>query len=192
MPTKTLRPIAVLTAAVALLLLAACSPLPAYDTTVTLTLEPAFGDPVTLDANDLTVGAFGDLAAAGQQTAFLWLSVSNGKSGSEEITFFYLRQESDSPPWVEELRVAYEGAIYTSGQVEAGGDANVPDQFQITAYTPEDGQSGIGNITGSLDATSAPLSDGEGNQIIVSLTGLDALVYASEDAASEPDPVAAP
>jgi hypothetical protein len=171
------------------LLATACSQLPEYATTLKLSLRPAFADgPTVLDEGDVTVGAYGDLAARGQQSSSLWLSIGNGRSGSEEATFFYWRRQDDVGIWVEELRVSFGGAVYRTEAVEAGGANNIPDDFAVTEYVPEDGRSGIGKITGSLAAT--PLSDPDGGgQIQVELTALDALVYAASDVDSDAPPV---
>lgn len=172
--------------------LASCRPLPDYAYTFDLELRPDGGETVTLTEADSpeAPGIFGDLTSfQGDQSTFLWVTLSNQLDGEDEITFWYLRQESGGD-MVERIRLALGSTIYDSGEiVVAGVDPQIPDAFSLDPYTGPDVGTGFGKLTGSIAPyTFSDTSDANGD-ITVELTAIDALAYASEGASSEPTPV---
>ena len=178
---------------IAIAALAGCQPLPDYAYTFDLHLTATGQPTVTLteaDAPDAP-GIFGDLTSfQGDQSTFLWVTVTNQLDGEDEITFWYLRQESGSD-MVERIRLALGTTIYDSGEVVADGSgAGIPDDFRLVPYAGPDIGSGFGKLTGSIGSYAFTDQSGDANgEITIELTAIDALAYASEGAGSEPTPV---
>lgn len=166
-----------------LVTLAACTPLPPYDTEFTVTFDPPSGSPVTLSAAEAErPGIFGDLAGQGDQQAALWIFLDNGLAGDERLAYWYWRYD-DGGTWVEELTVSFQGVTYKPGtQVVAGGADDIPDDLRVDAYSD-----GVGRVTGDIDWYT--LEDATAATIDVRLTGLDALAYASSDADGDDPPI---
>lgn len=156
--------------------LAACTPLPAYDTQFTVTFQPATGDPVTLVASQAErPGIFGDLAAEGAQDAALWIFIDNGLEGDDALAYWYWRYQNSADVWVEELRVRYAGGIYASAsEIPTDDAAAIPDNMEVVDY-----QDGVGLVTGDIASYTVEETDTSAT-LTVMLDGLDALAYSSD------------
>jgi hypothetical protein len=180
-----IRPAASVLAAIsALALLAAsCTPLPEYATTFRLTLVPDGQAPIVLTALDAERPAiFGDLAARGQQNASLLAIFSNGGSGDDAVGFWYWRYETDGGAWVEEVRVVVGSDTYAPDAVPVG--TTIPDDFGVERYLAEDGAGSFGRIVGEIEPVT--VEDAAVGSIELRLEDLDALLYASDEAPSDP------
>jgi hypothetical protein len=160
--------------AAALMFLAACTPLPPYDTTFTLTITPDGGDPVVVRASDAErPGIFGQLASLGEQERSLWVFIDNGLTDDQNVAYWYWRYEDDGTGWVEQVTVRYGGEVFEAGPLPVGG--TIPDAFRVESYSD-----GVGRVTGGMQAY-----DGF-TGITVTLTDLDALSYSSEASDTTP------
>lgn len=180
------RPWTLALTATVLVTLAACTPLPDYDTAFTLTLDPDDGDPpiVLTGASVPQPEIFADLASSGEQKDLLIL-IGNGDSAEPSVNFVFWRYYSDSEAaYVEQVLVSIDDTSYELEATPISGDAPVPDAFDVVAYADPDFPGSLGRITGSI----APFDfvDGTSGSIEVTLTGMDALVRASDDAPDDP------
>jgi hypothetical protein len=184
MPTTHLRPIAMLAAALAVVL-AACTPLPTYDTRFTLTLEPGDGSgPFVLEgAFAPQPEIFADLATAAEQKDLLMI-IGNGDASEPSLGFLFWRYENDVDGWVEQAVVTIDDRSWTLDATPLGPGTPVPDAFAIEPYADPDFPGNLGRIRGAIARFT--IDDASEGSIAVTLTGLDALVRASGDAPSDP------
>lgn len=185
MVTKHRTLVRTIVAATALLALAACTPLPEYATTFTLTLAPAGGETIVIDGADVPQPEiFATFAGASEQKRLLMI-IGNGDGADPAVGFLFWRYFDDAEGWVEQLTVSIDDTSYQLDATPLSGDAPVPDAFDVTPYSDPDYPGSLGRITGSIPAFT--FVDASAGEIEVTLTGLDALVRANDDAPADPE-----
>lgn len=167
--------------AVAVLLgLTACTPLPAYPFTYSISLDHSDGRSIVLAQDEggepLISGQLMDDTNAQERDLYMLVGGT-----VDEIGAFvsFSRNDDDTPgTYLETLTVIFDGETYERKDVATD---QIPDAFTVEKYVDPEFPDALGRITGGFSTTVelTPTPD-DGTTLTVTMSGFDALVRARD------------